>query len=141
MCLSCKIECLRYRGCQGLAMSRSVLLASALTLSSLLSACGGGGGSSGGSGGGGGTSPTPTPTPPPPAGSAYTAPAAESLSVADVQRVLAEAAAQAALDAMFDRVWAELAPRPPLSILEWAETYRVMAGEETSRPGPYSMVT
>ncbi len=70
----------------------------ALPVLALLAACGGGGGSSGGSGGGGGTSPTPTPTPPPPAGSAYTAPAAESLSVADVQKVLAEAAAQAQAD-------------------------------------------
>ena len=62
-----------------------------------LAACGGGGGS-GGSGGGGGVTPTPTPTPTPPTGSFYTAPAAESLSVADVQRVLAEAAAQAHAD-------------------------------------------
>jgi uncharacterized protein GlcG (DUF336 family) len=68
------------------------LLASAAAL--LLGACGGGG-SSGGSGGGGGVTPSPTPTPTPPAGSAYTAPAAESLSVGDVQKVLAEAAAQA----------------------------------------------
>ena len=62
-----------------------------------LAACGGGG-SSGGSGGGGGVTPTPTPTPPPPTGSFYTAPAAESLSVADVQKILAQAAAQAQAD-------------------------------------------
>lgn len=64
----------------------------------LLSACGGGGDSSGGSGGGGGPTPTPTPTPTPPAGLAYAAPAAESLSVANVQKVLAQAAAQAQAD-------------------------------------------
>lgn len=63
----------------------------------LLAACGGGGGS-GGSGGGGGVVPTPSPSPSPPPGSAYVAPAAEALSVADVQRALAEAAAQAAAD-------------------------------------------
>ncbi len=63
-----------------------------------LAACGGGGGASGGSGGGGGVTPTPSPSPPPTAGSFYTAPAAESLSVADVQKVLAEAAAQAHAD-------------------------------------------
>ena len=63
----------------------------------VLSACGGGG-TSGSSGGGGGVTPTPTPTPPPATGSAYTAPAAESLSVADVQKVVAEAAAQAQAD-------------------------------------------
>ncbi len=63
----------------------------------LLSACGGGG-TSGSSGGGGGVTPTPTPTPPPVSGSAYTAPAAEALSLADVQKVLAEAAAQAQAD-------------------------------------------
>ncbi len=63
-----------------------------------LAACGGGGSSSGGSGGGGGVTPTPTPTPPPPTGSLYTAPAAESLSVIDVQKVLAQAAAQARAD-------------------------------------------
>ena len=61
----------------------------------VLSACGGGG-TSGSSGGG--VTPTPTPTPPPATGSAYTAPAAESLSVADVQKVVAEAAAQAQAD-------------------------------------------
>ena len=63
----------------------------------LLSACGGGG-TSGSSGGGGGVTPTPTPAPPPVSGSAYTAPAAEALSLADVQKVVAEAAAQAQAD-------------------------------------------
>ena len=62
-----------------------------------LSACGGGS-TSGSSGGGGGITPTPTATPPPPTGSFYTAPAAEALSVADVQKVLADAAAQANAD-------------------------------------------
>ena len=61
----------------------------------LLTACGGGGGSSGG---GGGPTPTPTPTPTPPSGQSYVAPAAESLAVADVQKVLAQAAAQAQAD-------------------------------------------
>jgi len=62
-----------------------------------LAACGGGG-TSGGSGGGGGVTPTPTPTPAPTSAPFYTAPAAESLSVADVQTVLAQAAAQAHAD-------------------------------------------
>ena len=66
-----------------------------------LAACGGGGGS-GGSGGGGGATPAPAPSPPPapppPAGPFYTAPAAVSLSLADVQTVLAQAAAQARAD-------------------------------------------
>jgi uncharacterized protein GlcG (DUF336 family) len=61
----------------------------------LLAACGGGGGSSGG---GGGPTPTPTPTPTPPAGQSYVAPAAESLAVTDVQKILAQAAAQAQAD-------------------------------------------
>ena len=69
----------------------------ACAFSLTLTACGGGG-TSGSSGGGGGVTPTPTPTPPPVSGSAYTAPAAEALSVADVQKVLAEAAAQALAD-------------------------------------------
>jgi len=47
--------------------------------------------------------------------------------------------AQAALDAMFDRVWAELAPPPHMTPLEWAETFREMGEEETSKPGKYSM--
>ncbi len=63
-----------------------------------LAACGGGGSSGGGSGGGG-VLPTPTPTPvataSPLPGLFYAVPAAESLSVADVQKVLAQAAAQA----------------------------------------------
>jgi uncharacterized protein GlcG (DUF336 family) len=64
----------------------------------VFAACGGGGGSSGGSGGGGGVTPSPSPTPSPPPGSVYAAPAAEALSVSDVQKVLAEAAAQATAD-------------------------------------------
>lgn len=50
----------------------------------------------------------------------------------------AEAAA-AAIDAMFSRAWAELAPPPPLSVLEWAETYREISPEESSKPGKYRM--
>ncbi|HVR92185.1 MAG TPA: heme-binding protein [Novosphingobium sp.] len=63
----------------------------------LLAACGGGG--SGGGGGGGGT-PTPSPAPPPtpPVTGLYTAPAAEALSVADVQKIIAQAGAQAVAD-------------------------------------------
>lgn len=57
-----------------------------------LSACGGGDG--GGSGSGGGT-PTPTPAPTPPPGAVYAAPAQESLSTADVQRIIAQAAGEA----------------------------------------------
>ena len=66
-----------------------------------LAACGGGGG---------GSSPTPTPTPTPTSGGNYTAPATDSLSAADVQKILAEAAAQATADgapatvAVVDRV-------------------------------------
>jgi uncharacterized protein GlcG (DUF336 family) len=77
-------------------MTRRSLVLPALLL---LTACGSDP-TSGGSGGGGGITPTPTPTPttPPPAGSFYTAPAAESLAVADVQQVLAQAAAQAQAD-------------------------------------------
>lgn len=56
-----------------------------------LSGCGGGGSSDGG-GLGGGTPPTPTPAP---SGGVFTRPAAESLSVADVQKVLAQAVGEA----------------------------------------------
>lgn len=62
----------------------------------LLSACGGGGGS--GSGGGTGTAPAPAPAPGstyPAPGSVYTAPAQEALTVADVQRIIAQAAGEA----------------------------------------------
>lgn len=40
--------------------------------------------------------------------------------------------ASAALDAMLARVFAELEPPKPLSIIEWAETYRVLSREETN---------
>lgn len=53
----------------------------------LLGACGGGGGSS--------PTPAPTPTPTPTPGGLYTPPALESLTAADVQRVIAQAAAEA----------------------------------------------
>lgn len=58
-----------------------------------LVACGGGG-----SGGGASGVTAPAPTPAPSSGGAYAVSAAEELSVADVQRVLAEAAAQARAD-------------------------------------------
>lgn len=60
-------------------------------VSLLLSACGGGDG--GGSGSGGTPTPTPTPTASPAA--VYTAPAQESLSVAEVQRIIAQAVGEA----------------------------------------------
>jgi uncharacterized protein GlcG (DUF336 family) len=63
----------------------------------LLGSCGGGGG-----GGGGGDdgpivvpTPTPTPTPTPPPVSLYAAPAAEALTQADVQKILAQGVAEA----------------------------------------------
>jgi uncharacterized protein GlcG (DUF336 family) len=59
----------------------------------IVSSCGGGGSSSSG---GGSTTPPPTPTPPPPsAGRLYTDPLAEALSVADVERVISRAVAEA----------------------------------------------
>ncbi|PKP99788.1 MAG: hypothetical protein CVT74_06685, partial [Alphaproteobacteria bacterium HGW-Alphaproteobacteria-13] len=61
----------------------------ATTAALLLSSCGDGGG-------GGTTTPAPTPTPTPPAtGGLYAVPAAESLSVADVETILAGAIAEA----------------------------------------------
>ncbi|MEW6612696.1 MAG: terminase gpA endonuclease subunit [Pseudomonadota bacterium] len=51
-----------------------------------------------------------------------------------------EAWAAAALDAMLRRVFAELAPPPPMTIAEWAEAYRVLSKEETNDyPGPYDL--
>lgn len=73
----------------------------------LLGGCGGGDGGSSGSGGGG-PSPAPTATPTPSVG--YTAPAQEALSVGEVQKIVAQAAAQAQADnrpaviAVVDRV-------------------------------------
>lgn len=80
-----------------MSTKRWAVSAAALALAS----CGGGGGS-----GGGGT-PTPTPTPSAPA---YTLPAAQSLSAAEVQQVIAQAVAEArarnlpAVIAVTDRV-------------------------------------
>lgn len=68
---------------------RSIALLAGASL--ILTSCGGGGG-------GGTPTPAPVPTPapaPPPAGGVYSAPAAESLSIADVQTVLANAIAEA----------------------------------------------
>ena len=59
-----------------------------------LAACGGGSSAPAGGGTSGTPGPTPTPTPPP-AGQFFNFPAAESLSVGDVQTVIARAAAQA----------------------------------------------
>lgn len=66
-----------------------------LALSLAVSGCGGGGSSTPA---GGGTSTTPPPAPTPtaaPAGDLFAAPAQEALSIADVQRIIAQAAAQA----------------------------------------------
>lgn len=52
--------------------------------------------------------------------------------------VLLGADARAALAALLGRVFAHLMPPAPLSIRQWAETYRVMSSEETAFPGPYS---
>ena len=78
-----------------------------LTIALLLASCGGGGGS-GNTGGGNTGTPGPTPTPPPTA--VYAMPAQESLTVAEVQRVIAQAAGEAqargrpAVIAVTDRV-------------------------------------
>ncbi|HEX8058411.1 MAG TPA: heme-binding protein, partial [Novosphingobium sp.] len=63
----------------------------------LLASCGGSGTDSSGGGGTPAPSPAPTPSPTPPPQD-FTAPAQESLSVADVQKVIAQAAAQAKAD-------------------------------------------
>ena len=65
----------------------------------VLAACGGDDGAPAGGGTGGVPAPTPSPTPPP-SGQFYSAPALESLSVADVQTVIARAAAQASAQGM-----------------------------------------
>src|SRR3989344_5917591 len=81
------------------SVSRWAVSAAALALAS----CGGGGG------GGGGTTPPP-PTTPPPSAPTYALPAAQALSVADVQQVIAQAVAEArarnlpAVIAVTDRV-------------------------------------
>lgn len=41
-----------------------------------------------------------------------------------------EDSAALALDAMLQRVFAKLRPRPPMSPLEWAERYRILSSEE-----------
>ena len=60
----------------------------------VLASCGGGGstGNAAGNNAGGGPTPTPTPTP---SGTLFVAPAAESLSVADVQQIIAQAVGEA----------------------------------------------
>ena len=86
-------------------MKRRVGLLAGATL--VLQACSSGGG---GSGSGGSGSPTPTPGPAPTPGTLYSVPASESLSVADVEAVVAHAAAEArqralpAVIAVTDRV-------------------------------------
>ncbi|MFU7528500.1 heme-binding protein [Qipengyuania sp. ASV99] len=90
----------------------------------VLTACGGGG-SSAPAGGGTGNAPPPSPPAPPPAGQVFSVPALESLSVSDVQNVIARAAAQAtaqgtpAVIAVTDRVGNVLAvfrmPGAPLT--------------------------
>lgn len=51
----------------------------------------------------------------------------------------AAAAAGAALDAMFARAWSELAPPLPLTIAQWAETYRELSAEESAMPGKFDL--
>jgi uncharacterized protein GlcG (DUF336 family) len=70
------------------AFSHSTAMLAVLSLA--LAGCGGGDTSSGVGG-----SPTPTPTPTPSAGRAFTAPAQESLTAADVQKVIAQAVGEA----------------------------------------------
>lgn len=48
-------------------------------------------------------------------------------------------AAAAALLAAFGRAWGSLAPPPPLSIAQWAETYRELSPEESALPGRYDL--
>lgn len=48
--------------------------------------------------------------------------------------------AHKALDDMLSRVWAELAPREPLTYFEWAERYRELSPEENpDYAGPFSL--
>jgi phage terminase large subunit GpA-like protein len=48
--------------------------------------------------------------------------------------------AESALDAMFARVFAELRPPEPLSMVEWVEKHRMLSKEETDDyPGPFSL--
>lgn len=55
--------------------------------------------------------------------------------------ILAGAEARSAMDEAFGRAWASLAPRPSLSIVEWAQQHREMSEEETALPGRYDMDT
>jgi phage terminase large subunit GpA-like protein len=48
------------------------------------------------------------------------------------------AAGVAAFEAMLVRVWREWAPKPSISMIEWAETHRFMSTEETAIKGRYS---
>ncbi len=61
----------------------------------MLSGCGGGGGGGGGNGGGGGGGAGPTPTPAPTGGATFAVPAAQALTIAEVQQIIAQAAAEA----------------------------------------------
>lgn len=55
-------------------------------------------------------------------------------------RLLAVAeAAGSALDASFARAWSDLAPPPPLTVAEWAETYRELSPEESAMPGKFDL--
>jgi uncharacterized protein GlcG (DUF336 family) len=80
----------------------------ALAIALMLASCGGSGGSGGSAGGGNTGTPGPTPTPPPTA--VYAIPAQEALTVAEVQRIIAQAAGEAqarkrpAVIAVTDRV-------------------------------------
>ena len=54
-------------------------------------------------------------------------------------QLAAAAAAAAAIDAAFARVWADQAPPPPLTIAQWAETYRELSPEESALPGKFDL--
>ena len=70
----------------------TALMASAALV---LSGCGGSSGPGGGNTGGGTPAPTPAPTPTPAPGGLFTPPALESLSIAEVQQIIAQAAGEA----------------------------------------------
>ncbi len=59
--------------------------------------------------------------------------------VSDPHQAEILASAQRALEAMWSRVWARVAPPPKLTIAEWAEKYRELSAEESAISGDYSL--
>lgn len=57
----------------------------------------------------------------------------------DVLAVLRNRESEAAVDEALARAWGALAPRPELSLIEWAEQYRQLSEEESALPGRYSL--